>query len=59
MASLNEIRQQVADIIAEERDEGGTMPGSASLAGLTDDEWTADRILKALRGHGLTLDMQP
>ncbi len=42
--SWDQLRLSIADKIAAERD-GSTLGGSASLAGLTEDEWTADRVM--------------
>jgi hypothetical protein len=46
--TYDQLRQNIAEVIAEER-ELPSMSGSQSLAGLTDDEVTADRILVGIR----------
>lgn len=45
--TFDQLRAMIADIIESER-EFSTISGSAQLAGLTYDEWTADRILRKI-----------
>jgi len=45
MTTRDRLRSRIADLIRVQREEGCSMPSSAHLAGLTEDEWTAQLVL--------------
>lgn len=46
--TYDQLRENIAEVIKDERYRS-SIPGSAAEAGLTEDEWTADRILAGIK----------